>query len=265
MGSMLDTTLQQIEEKVDVNVYFTTDAPESDILALRSALESRPDVAAVEYVSQEDALTTFRSENRDDDLIIQALEELDENPLGAHLNVQATDSANYDDIASYLNSDAPVVANSQDIIHSVNYEQNREAINRLTNIIQSIDTFSFLIMLVFAVIASMIVFNTIRLAIFASRDEISVMELMGASRAYIRGPFVVEGVMYGIISALITLLLFYPISLWGAEFTSNFFGSSGSFTYYVNNFGELFVILMVTGIGLGGISSYIAVRKYLDI
>lgn len=265
LGSMLDTTLQHIEEKVDVNVYFTTNAPEAEILTLKSALEARDDVAAVQYVSQEQALTNFRSQNRDDDLIVQALEELDENPLGANLNIQATDSENYADIVAYLGSDSPVVAGSQDIIQSINYEQNKQAIDRLTDIIQSVDTFSFLIMIVFAIIAAMIVFNTIRLAIFSSRDEISVMELMGASRSYVRGPFVVEGIMYGIVAALITLVLFYPISLWGADFTANFFGTSGSFNYYVNNFGELFVILMVTGIGLGALSSYVAVRKYLDI
>ncbi len=248
-----------------MNVYFTTDAPESEILTLKSALENREDVAEVGYVSQEQALTDFRSQNRDDDLIIQALEELDSNPLGAHLNVQAVDSANYEEIVAYLESDAPVVAGSQEIISNINYQQNKQAIDRLTNIINSIDTFSFLIMIVFAVIAAMIVFNTIRLAIFSSRDEISVMELMGASPSYIRGPFIIEGVMYGIVAALITLLIFYPVSLWGAEFTANFFGSSGSFNYYLNNFGELFVILMVTGIGLGAISSYVAVRKYLNI
>lgn len=265
LGAMLDTSLEQISEKVDVNVYFTTDANESDILALQSALESRDDVAQVEYVSQEQALSDFRSQNRDDDLIVQALEELEENPLGAYFNVQATDSSHYEDIANYLESDAPVVAGSQGIIDNVNYQQNRQAIDRLTSIIQSLDTFSFLIIIVFALIAALIVFNTIRLAIFSSRDEISVMELMGASPAYVRGPFVIEGVMYGIVAALITLLLFYPISLWGNEATSTFFGASGSFDYFVNNFGELFVILMVTGIALGGISSYIAVRKYLDI
>jgi len=265
LGSMLDTTLQQIEEKVDVNVYFTTTASESEILTLKSALEGRADVESVQYVSQEEAITNFRSANRDDELIIQALEELDENPLGANFNIQATAPENYVDIVAYLESDAPVVAGSQRIIHSINYEQNKQAIDRLTNVIQSINTMSFIIMLVFAIIAAMIVFNTIRLAIFSSRDEISVMELMGASSLYVRGPFVIEGIMYGIVAALITLLLFYPISLWGADFTSNFFGASGSFNYYVNNFGELFVILMVTGIGLGAISSYVAVRKYLDI
>jgi cell division transport system permease protein len=265
IGAMLDTSLDQISEKVDINVYFTTDANESDILALQSALESRDDVAAVEYISQQEALDTFRSANRDDDLIIQALEELEDNPLGAYFNVQATDSQYYEDIANYLESDAPVVAGSQDIIDRVNFQQNREAIDRLTSIIQSLDTFSFLIIIVFALIAALIVFNTIRLAIFSSRDEISVMELMGASRSYVRGPFVLEGVMYGIVAALLTLILFYPISLWGEDFTSTFFGGTGSFTYFINNFGELFIILTVTGIILGGISSYIAVRKYLDV
>lgn len=265
IGAMLDTSLEQISEKVDVNVYFTTDASESDILALQSALQSRDDVAAVEYISQDQALDDFRSQNRDDDLIVQALEELDENPLGAYFNVQATESIYYEDIANYLESDAPVVAASQGIIDNVNFQQNRQAIERLTSIIQSLDTFSFLIIIVFAFIAALIVFNTIRLAIFSSRDEISVMELMGASPSYVRGPFVIEGVMYGIVAALITLLLFYPIALWGNEATSTFFGASGSFDYFINNFGEMFVILMVTGIALGGISSYIAVRKYLDI
>ncbi len=88
---------------------------------------------------------------------------------------------------------------------------------------------------------------------------------MGASRAYIRGPFVIEGIMYGIVSALITLALFYPIALWGADFTESFFGTISSFDYYIDNFAQLFVILMVSGIGLGGISSYVAVRKYLDV
>jgi cell division transport system permease protein len=265
ISAMLDSSLEQISEKVDINVYFTTDANESNILSLQTALESRDDVAAVEYVTQQEALDNFRSQNRDDDLIIQALEELEDNPLGAYFNIQATDSQYYEDIANYLESDASVVAGSQEIIDRVNYQQNRNAIERLTNIIQSLDTFSFLVIIIFALIAALIVFYTIRLAIFSSRDEISVMELMGASRSYVRGPFVLEGIMYGIVSALITLLLFYPISLWGEASTSTFFGGTGSFTYFVNNFGELFVILMVTGIALGGISSYIAVRKYLDI
>lgn len=265
LGSMLDSSLQQIQERVDVNVYFQPDAPKDEILRLQSTLESRDDVAAVTYTSQQDALSEFRRENNQDDLVVQALEELEQNPLGASLNIQATDPEAYDDIVSFLEKSG-AVAGSRDIISRINYYQNKSAINKLTNVIQSINTFSFIIMVVFAIIAGLIVFNTIRLAIYSARDEISVMELMGAARSYIRGPFVIEGMLYGITAALITLGLFYPLSLWGADVTKQFFvGSVSSFDYYINNFAELFVILTVAGIALGGISSYIAVRRYLDV
>jgi cell division transport system permease protein len=263
-GSMLDSSLNQIEDRVDVNVYFTTDAAEEEILNLREILQDREDVAEVEYVSQSQALTDFRSENRDDDLIVQALGELDENPLGAYFNIQATSPDRYKAIVNYLeNSEA--TAASRDIIDRVNFYQNETAIQRLNNVIDTVDTFSLVVMIIFGIVAGLIVFNTIRLAIYASKDEIAVMELMGASKGYIRGPFIVEGILYGIVAALITLAVFYPLSYWAAEPTRNFFGTVSSFDYYIDNFAELFVILMVVGIGLGGISSYIAVKKYLDV
>jgi cell division transport system permease protein len=248
-----------------VNVYFATDAPEDEILQLQSVLESRQDVMSVTYTSQEDALSEFRRENSEDDLVVQALEELESNPLGASLNVQATNPDRYGEIVSFLESNRSSVSGAQDIIDRINYYQNQQAINRLSNVVQSIDTFSFITMLIFAIIAGLIVFNTIRLAIFSARDEISVMELMGASQSYIRGPFVVEGVLYGIVSALLTIGIFYPLALWGAGATENFFGTMSSFDYFINNFAELFVILMIGGIILGGVSSYIAVRRYLDV
>lgn len=265
MGSMFDSSLAQIEEKVDVNVYFVTDASEDEILRLRSVLEGREDVSAVEYISQEQALTQFRSQHRSDDLIIQALEELEANPLRPHFNIQATSPDRYAAIVNFLESDSPAVAESQDIIDQVNYQQNEAAINRLSNIIQSLNALSFIVILVFAIIAGLIVFNTIRLGIYSSRDEISVMELMGASRVQIRGPFVIEGVMYGIVAALVTLLLFYPLSLWVGSSTQEFFGAVSAFDYFINNFAQLFLILVVSGIILGGLSSYIAVQKYLDV
>ena len=256
LGAMLDSSLEQVEQRVDVNVYFTTDAPEDEILQLQSVLESRQDVMSVTYTSQEDALSEFRRENSEDDLVVQALEELESNPLGASLNVQATNPDQYDEIVSFLESNRSSVSGAQDIIDRINYYQNQQAINRLSNVVQSIDTFSFITMLIFAIIAGLIVFNTIRLAIFSARDEISVMELMGASQSYIRGPFVVEGILYGIVSALVTI---------GIGATEDFFGTMSSFDYFVNNFAELFVILMIGGIILGGVSSYIAVRRYLDV
>jgi cell division transport system permease protein len=111
----------------------------------------------------------------------------------------------------------------------------------------------------------MIVFNTIRLAIYIAREEIAVMRLVGASNAYIRGPFVFEGMMYGFVSGIITLLLFYPITLWLGPKTEAFFGNINIFTYYAANFPQVFGTILGAGILLGAISSFLAVRKYLRV
>jgi len=113
------------------------------------------------------------------------------------------------------------------------------------------------------VISVIIIFNTIRMAIYISREEISIMRLVGASDAYVRGPFVFEGMMYGIISAVITLVLFYPIALWLGPYTQQFFGDINLFMYYTSNFGIIFLSIMGTGVFLGALSSYLAVKKYL--
>jgi cell division transport system permease protein len=89
------------------------------------------------------------------------------------------------------------------------------------------------------------------------------MRLVGASDTYIRGPFVFEGIMYGFVSGVITLVLFYPLTYWLGPVTQGFFGDINLFTYYLNNFGEIFLIIIGTGIVLGAFSSFLAVRKYL--
>ena len=111
----------------------------------------------------------------------------------------------------------------------------------------------------------MITFNTIRLAIYIARDEISVMKLVGAGDSYIHGPFVFEGALYGVVSGIVTLILFYPLTLWLGPITEGFFNEINIFQYYLNNFGQIFLIIMGTGIGLGAVSSYLAVRRYLKV
>ena len=265
LSAMLDASLVQLKDKVDVNVYFTTDAREADILGLKTSLEALPEVAFVEYVSRDQALEDFRLRHEDDDLILQALDELNDNPLGAHFNVKARETSQYEGIATFLESNDALASNGRVIIDNVNYFQNRVAIERLTDVIKSIDTLSIVILVVFLLISALIIYNTIRLAIYTSREEIQVMRLVGASRSYIRGPFVIEGVMYGIVGALIVLVLFYPITLWTGPFSERFFGTTNAFDYYVDNFAQMFIILMATGVILGGLSSFVAIKKYLKI
>lgn len=264
VGATLDASLNQIRDKVDINVYFVTEAPEEDILSLKHSLESLPEVSVVEYISREEALSRFRIRHENDQLTLQALDELGENPLGANLNIKAKETSQYEGIAEFLgNESALSTTDNTPIIDKVNYFQNKNAIDKLTEIIDSSEKFSLIIIAILVIASIIITFNTIRLAIYTSKDEISVMKLVGASNSYIRGPFVFEGIMYGIVSALVTLILFYPLTIWLGPLTENFFSDINLFDYYIDKFSKIFFIILGSGVLLGAVSSYLAVSRYL--
>jgi len=263
LGATLNATLDQIKNKVDVNVYFVTSAAEEEVLTLQGQLEELPEVMSVEYVSREEALMRFKERHEGDQLTLQALEELGENPLGATLNIKARETSQYEGIANFLQNESAIGAGSDPIIDTINFFQNRAAIEKLDTIINSASTFGLTATIILIVASTIITFNTIRLAIYTSKEEISVMRLVGATNAYIRGPFVFEGVMYGFVAAVVTLILFYPLTFWLGPVTEGFFGDINIFRYYINNFGEIFLLIIGTGVVLGAVSSYLAVRKYL--
>lgn len=263
---VLKTTLDQLRDKVDINVYFITSAKEEDILAMKKSIEQLPEVLPpVEYLSKEEELANFKKRHENDQFTLQALEELGENPLGATLNIKAKDPSNYEGIARFIESKSSESVGSNSIIDKVNYYQNKDAIDRLTKIINSANSLGLILTLFLVAISILITFNTIRLVIYMSRDEISVMRLVGASDRYIRGPFFVAGAIYGFLSAIITLLIFYPVTLWLGGATANFFVGLNVFNYYIENFGEIFLIIVGSGVAIGSISSYLAVRKYLRL
>ncbi|MFZ2523469.1 MAG: permease-like cell division protein FtsX [Minisyncoccia bacterium] len=261
-GAILRSTLDQIREKVDINVYFVTSAKEDDILAVKKNIERLPEVLTVGYISREEALINFKRRHENDEFTLQALDELGENPLGATLNVKAKDPSQYSSIAEFLNSKSVSVGG---IVDKVNYYQNKDAIDRLTKIINSADRLGFILTIFLICISILITFNTIRLVIYMAKDEIAVMRLVGASTGYIRAPFFVAGALYGFAAAIITLILFYPVTLWLGKTTSNFFVGLNIFHYYASNFGQIFLLIVASGVVIGSISSFLAVRKYLNV
>jgi len=266
-GVILNSTLQQFRDKADMNVYFTTDAPETSILELQKQVEALPEIASTQYISASDALTNFRELHQNDQLTLQALDQLGSNPLGAVLNVKAKDINSYGAIANFLQGQEALESGQQQIIDKINYfdAQHQQAIQRLSQVTMSAKWIGFVIILIFVLVTIAISFNTLRLAIYASREEIAVMRLVGAGQGYIRAPFLVEGVMYGLIAGIITMLLFYPLTWWLGQSTASFFGGISVFAFYVAHFAYLFLIIVGSGVLLGLIASYLAVRRYLRI
>jgi cell division transport system permease protein len=270
-NDLLQSSLDELRDKVDINVYFLTTATEPDILALQKTLESFPEVKRVEYVSRADALKNFRERHKNDAPTIQGLDELDDNPLGAVLNIKAKEPSQYENVASYLKQETTLGKDGTAIIDRVNYAQNKTAIDRLTTIIISTERSSAARTLVLILISLLVSFNTIRLAIYTSREEITVMRLVGASNRYIRGPFIVAGILYGIVASFVTIAIFYPLTYYFGPlfyplplFLGEAFGQITLFQYFIANFGEISLIIFGAGISLGAVSSWLAVRRYLS-
>lgn len=264
-GAILDTSLAELRNKIDINVTFVTSASEEDILNIKHSLESLPEVFLVTYISRDEALAAFKERHSSDQSILAALDELGENPLGAVLNVKARDPSQYASVAEFLEGDNAFSSDGITIIDHVNYFQNKAAIDKLNSIIVSADRLSFALALFLAVISVLIAFNTIRLTIYIARDEISVMRLVGASTTYIQGPFVVVGTIYGVAAGLLTLLLLLPLTYWLGSATENFFAGFNIFSYYLRHFLEIALIIMVSGVLIGALSSILAIRKYLKV
>ncbi len=267
LSAILTSTLSQLRDKVDINVYFVRTAAEEDILALKAKIETFKEIAPpVVYTSREEALAEFKKRHENDEFTLQSIEELGYNPLGASLNIRAKDPGQYENIAKFLESERKTqIEKGSVLIDKMNYEQNKGAIDRLSSIINTTERMGFIIILVFIGISILITFNTIRLVIYMSKDEISVMRLVGASTLYIQLPFLVTSAIYGFLAGVVTLIMFYPITLWLGNATSNFLGGFNLFEYYTTNFGQIFLIIMFFGVMIGVISSAFAVRKYLRV
>jgi cell division transport system permease protein len=265
VSALLSFTLTSISNKVDVSVYFVTTASEAEILAVQQQLEALPNVVSVTYTSADDALAAFRARHANDQLTLQALDELGGNPLDASLEIQATDPSQYESIVNFLQASPALSVDGTSIVDRINYAQNEEVINRLTLAIQATREVGFAVVALFALASILIAFATVRLAIYTAKDEIGVMRLVGASNMYIQGPFIVTGTITGAIAALLVLLLLWPTTLYVGSKTSDWFGGFNFSTYYGTHFLLIFLILMVSGILLGAIASLFAIRRYLTV
>jgi cell division transport system permease protein len=264
-GALLKSTLAGLQQKVDITVYFVTSAPEGQIITIQKRLQTLPEVASVTYTSRAQALADFKNRHANESDIMQSLNLLDDNPLQASLNIKAKDPTQYEGLAQYLNSDQAMASDGTTIVDKITYAQNKNAIDTLNRIIAASHKLGLVLTLFFGLISILITFNTIRLAIHFSREEISVMRLVGASTMHIRGPFVIEGLLYGLVSGVVTLVLLYPVLFWLGPISQNLGTGINLLSYYIENFGKVFLLIIGSGLVIGAISSYLAVKRYLKV
>lgn len=252
-------TLKAFQNKIDISIQFQDDANEEKILTLKKDLESMGEVKNVNYVSKEQALESFKEAHKDEVYINQSIEELGDNPLFAVLNVKTNELAQYETVDNYVNSNE----NYKSIIKKIDYKENKAVIDNfssaLTNVRKGINALTFL----FVLISILIAFNTIRLAMYSHRVEIEIMRLVGASNWYIKLPFIIEGAIFGVIGCAVTLIASYLLSISLSMRLEKIFPDFYLYDYFVGNFFTISGILLLIGVGMGILSSFIAIRRYL--
>lgn len=252
--------LDNLQNKIDISVYLKQGLEENQILSFKEEIEKLEEVKSIEYISDEKALQLFQENQKEKPIILKALEEIGENPFGATLNIKAKTSAQYASISAFLEQ-----RNFENLIDKVNYRQNEKIISRLQNIINFAEKSGLILSLILAGIAVLVAFNTIRLAIYTAKEEISVMRLVGATSWFIRGPFLVEGALHGILAAVLTLVFSFFLLYYFSPFLTSILPGINLFDYFQTNFFSLFGVLLTTGIVLGVVSSFIAVHRYLKV
>ncbi|MCE9643517.1 MAG: ABC transporter permease [Candidatus Andersenbacteria bacterium] len=260
IGTQVLTTFSQ---KVDIAVIFKDTTTPDQINVIKQAIDGRPDVQDTHITTSEDALNQFREKHKNEPYIEQALSELQRNPLPNSMYIVAKDPQFYTDISNSLKD--PTYSQ---YIDKVNFEDSKSVIEKLIHIMTITKNTALIVTGIFAILVMLIMFNTIRLAIYSFREEIDIMRLVGASRWYIQSPFIVESMLVAVISVTISIILTFLVLNAGANQINQFFfsGQQATFDIYAyttSHWVQLIGAEAGVALLLAIMSSYIAVRRYL--
>lgn len=255
-------TIEQITDRIDVSVYLNDSTDQARGQAFAEELRSLPNAQSVTYLSKEQALERYRQINANNPELLNAINETD-NPLPATIQIKPRDLDRIQDIRDFLNRPENAA-----LWEDVSYRDDRkEAIDRIAHATNLLQRAGFVAVIVFSIVSMLIIFNTIQMAIFNRRDELTIMRLLGATTWYIRGPFVVETVIYGIVSAIISMLLInllFAAASQALQATSlGLLDINYAAEFFRSNFWLLLLMQLLLGILIGAVSSIIATRRYL--
>ena len=251
--------ISSLEAKADISVYFKEDSKEEDILGVKEELTKNFKVKDINYIFKEEALEKFIQRHKDDPMLMESLKEVG-NPFLASLNIKTFEAFQYEEVTNFL-AQAPF----KNLIEKVDYYQKKPIIERIFSITSTINKVGILSSLILGLIAILVAFNTIRLAIYNFKEEITIMRLVGASNWFIRGPFLVQGIISGMLAIFFTILIFLISLHFLSPKIESFFAGLNIFDYFINNFLTIFLIQLTIGVGLGVVSSLIAIRKCLEV
>lgn len=250
-----------VKNKINISLYFKADASEAAILDVRQKVEAMADVKSSTFISKNTALENFRTNNKNNPEILNALKELGKNPLSPSLIIVPRD---FDNSGSLITS---LKMLESDAIESRDFSDNSDILEKINFITSRVNEVGMFLIIIFVLTSLLVVYNAIRVAIYTHRQEIEIMRLVGASNFFIYMPYLFSAFIYALVSTLIVVTSFFPLLTILQPYLEVFFTdySVNILTYYVENFVSIFGIQFLAVFGITLVASLLAARKYAKI
>ena len=260
MKGLSDFMIKELQQKADITVYFNESVSTDDILRTKDKVNQIAGIQKVEFVSKDAALEDFRRRHQDDPVLLESLDEINGNPLLSILNVSAASVEQFDQVTELLAQDE-----YRDLVNKVNYSEKKDVIQKIFTITKDAQRIGLLLFGILGLISIMVTFNTVRMAILNHKKEISIQRLVGAARWFIRGQFLVEGLIFGILGAVFSFFVAAAVCWYVSPAIATALPGMNLWDNFSANLWQIIGIQMAIGAGLGMFSSLIAVSRYLKV
>lgn len=258
------TTVDTIRDQVEMSIYLKLDATDNEIKTVENKIKGLSSVRSVSLVSPDDQRSAFAEDNSDDPDTLSALNEA-QNQFPPTLRVSVEDINDTTELSTLINTDKQVKEVLNPTREASFAGPRKAAIENIGRWVSFADRAGIVITVLFMVISSLIVFNTIRMAIFNRKEEIQMMKLIGADRSFIRGPFIVEAVVYGFIAAVIATGVGILGLVSAQDKLASYVAIGPTIDFVVTYIGFILLGMIFLGALIGVVSSLLATRRYLKL
>ncbi len=253
-----ETAVKAVHDKIDINLYLKTSAGDEEIFALKDQIASLSEVREVTYISKQEALAQFTEKHKDNQDVLGALSELSINPLTPTLVIKPVGLDVFDNLINRLN------ALDSEIIESRNFTNYKNLLGKINGITAKVTDAGLMLSSIFIFITMLVIYNSVRVAIYTHRHQISIMKLVGASNYFIQMPYLVSSIIYTLAGVLAIMLIFYPFLTLLQPYLETFFVgyNINLLTYFYGNAIKVFGLQFLAAALINIFASMFAVRKY---
>lgn len=255
--------IKSADKHIDLSVYFFPSATNEQADSVVTAVKAISGVTEVAFVTKEQALANYQERAKESPELLVPLTVIGDNPFGSSIIIKASEPAVYSRVIEELNKPqySALIEGQQK-----GYKENRLFIDSFSSFSDKVKISGLALGSIFAIIAVMLIFNAIRVAIYTQRDEIAIMKLVGASNWFVRGPFLVETVIYSLFAVIISGGLFMIFLFFLQPYLSSYFGGEVELlSYFSQNalviFGGELVAVSLLNMATGSL----ALRRYLNV